>query len=143
MAGLGTLNRGVGPIQMKKLTILACLLALSGCMTARSHSRLLLGYWESEVVESGDWGAMVATLTFTRDGHFVTSVAFAASDGDTIRFDGTYTLKANIVRLESQEYSRARPYREMVILSLSDSVMTARQDNRTVTYRRKSTGPTR
>jgi hypothetical protein len=126
-------------MKMRILAILPCLLVALGCRTGRSPDRLILGTWQSEVIQVGEWGPGISTLTFSKDGSFSNSIALKHSDGDTFVVTGSYTIRGTALRLESDEHN---PSLDMIVESLSDSVLIARKGEELTTFRRKAMGPT-
>ena len=124
---------------MRVAAILPCLLVALGCSTGRSPGRLILGSWESEAIQVGEWGPGIPTFTFSEDGRFSNSIALKHSEGDAFVVVGTYTIGGKTLRLESNEY---KPSLKMIVESLSDSVLIVRNGEETMTFRRKALGPT-
>ena len=96
------------------------------------------------MIQVGEWGPGVSTLTFAKGGSFSNSIALKHSDGDTFEVVGSYAVRESTIRFESHGYSNSKPpYREMEIVFLADSVLTVRYGQETTTFRKKRTGPTR
>ena len=91
------------------------------------------------MIQVGEWGPGISTLTFSKDGSFSNSIALKHSDGDTFVVAGSYTIREKALRLESDEY---KPSVEMMIELMSDSVLIVRNGEETTTFHRKTMGPT-